>query len=117
MGLAAPHIAFKSRLMLTGRADAGGRAAALRTRRLQRQIVERALLLIQGAIDAGELFRGDHIGGHAPFELVQPLVIGFLERLEGVQEGVMGIGAFRRARAHGFVLPIGGRRQIGHVIL
>ena len=57
------------------------------TLRRERQFVERALLLVQRAVDAIDLLVGDDIG-RTFFERRQPLVIGALEGVERPQEFV-----------------------------
>ena len=102
------HIVVEGALMLAHRAVAGNAAAPLRPGSLQQQLIDRALIFIERAIDAVELFGGHHVGGHAAFDVTQPLIVGLLERLESVEERVIGLADFGCGGPHGFVLPIVG---------
>ena len=92
-GLAAAHVGVEGRLVLEGR---GGGAVAgagqMRPGRLQRELVDDALVLVERAIDAVDLLGGDDIGGHASLDLGEALVIAVLEGLERAHEAVEGGG-------------------------
>ena len=67
-------------------ACAEARGPERRARRLQRELVDQRLVLIDGAIDAVELLGGHDVRRDALLDLREPLVIGELERLEGAHE-------------------------------
>ena len=89
--LAVAHIGLERGLVLQQRARrANGQAAELRARALQGELIDRRLVLVEGAVDALELLGGDHVLRDALLDLGEPLVVGRLERLEGAHEFVEG---------------------------
>ena len=101
-GLALAHVAVEGRLVLEGGAGADRGAAQMRARRLQGQLVDDALVLVQRAVDAVDLVGGDDVGRHALLELGEPLVVAVLEGLEGAHEAVEGGGEVVGGGGFGF---------------
>jgi hypothetical protein len=68
--------------------DAGTRrgAAQRRARGFERQVVDGAAVLIQRAVDAGELLLDQRIGGGAPLQRIEALVVRLLEGFERAHE-------------------------------
>ena len=85
-GLALAHVGVEGGLVL----EAGGwrvrGAAEVRAGGFQREVVDDALVLVQRAVDAGELVGRDDVGRQAPLELAEAVVVGVLEGLEGAHE-------------------------------
>jgi len=67
---------------------------------LEGEVIDHALGLIERAVDAVDLVGGDDVGGEAPLELAEALVVAVLEGLEGAHEAVegaaeiVGVGGF-----------------------
>ena len=68
------------------------RAAEARARALQREAVETALGLVERAIDARQLFFGDHVRRQATLDLAEPFVVGFAEGRESAVQILEGGG-------------------------
>ncbi len=73
-------------------------AAEHRTRGLQHRLVDEALVLVEGGVDARELLLDEHVAA-APFAGAEPLVVRILEGLEGPHQfAVRHHGVGRNAR-------------------
>ena len=73
-------------------------ATEVRPGGLQGKVVDDTLGLVERAVEAVDLVGGDDVGGHAPLELAETLVVGVLEGLEGAHEIVE--GGFERVVLH-----------------
>jgi hypothetical protein len=95
--------------MLTCGAGAHDAAAQRRPHRFQRQLVDDAPVVVERAVDAIELLLEQRVGGAAPLQRIEPLVVRLLERLEGAHEVLEGLADVRRDRLrlqlrHGVIL-------------
>ena len=80
----------------------------MRACRLERELVDDTLRLVERAVDAVDLVGRDDIGRHALLELGEPLVIAVLEGLEGAHEAVEGGGKIGRRVGFGFDSGVSG---------
>ncbi len=107
LALAGAHVSLERRLVLErgGAAQLRALAAERGPRRLQRDLVEPARLRVDRAIDARELFL-QHDVAAAPL-VVEPLVVGLLERLEGAHQLAMRHHGVERNARLGFQIVVG----------
>ena len=92
--LALAHIGLEGLLVFRLRRRRLAVVGEARAFRLQRQLVQLRLGLVERAVDAVHLVAGHHVGGHALLDLREALVIGLAEGLEGlhhVAEGDLGL--------------------------
>ena len=100
--LAVAHVGLEGGLVLEGGAGAQRGAGEVRPGRLQGELVDDALVLVERAVDAVDLVGGDDVGGHAALDLAEALVVGVLEGLEGAHEVVEGGGEVAAGGGFGF---------------
>ena len=104
--IAFADVALEGGLFLASRGRDFALARDRRTGGGERQLVERALLLVEYAVDAIDLVFGDDVR-RTSLELTETLVIGGFERLEGAQEFIervfdFGIGDGFGFKFHGY---------------
>jgi len=99
------HVSLEGGLVLQRRGAAlrGALRTEDRPRRLQRDLVEPAPLRVDGRVDACEPLLQHDVG----VALVEPLVIGLLEGLEGAHHLAMRDYRFRRNARLGFQVVVG----------